>query len=455
MADIDWQKIVKVYFIGIKGSGMAALAELLHKRGVAVSGSDVAEKFFTEESLRLNGIGIIEGFAARNVPSDADLIVYSTAYSAQNNVEMSEAEKLKFSLASYPEVLGSLFNEKIGIAVCGTHGKTTTSAMLATVMRAAGADPAAVIGSRVIDWQSGILAGKGELFVAEADEYQNKLRYYRPFGAILTSVDWDHPDFFPTFEDYKRVFREFVAKIPPHGFLVVWGDGRDVLDITKSARCKLITYGFHSGNTVRVDKIAPGEFKLKYDNYDLGIFTVGLLGDHNILNAAAAVAVCYQLNLDMEKVRESLAGFRGTARRLEYVGERNGAAIFDDYAHHPEEIRTTLKGLREKYPDKNIRVVFHPHTFTRTLALLEEFAQSFDDADEVIVLDIYGSARETQGGVSSQELVKKINQYQSGRAMHIGGLDEARGFLKDRLCPRDVLVTMGAGNVCELSQALK
>ena len=452
---LDLEEIKKVYVIGIKGSGIVGLVEILAAKGIEVTGSDTNEKFFTDDVLKKLGIKYIEGFSEENLPNDADLILYGTSYNETNNVEFAEAKIRDLQMISYPEMLAELFNGKYGIAVCGTHGKTTTSAMLADVMKEVGTDTAAVIGSRVKDWGSNALAGEGEFFVIEADEFQNKLKMYFPKAAILTSIDWDHPDTYPTFEEYKKAFSDFVSKIPKTGFLVVWGDSVATNEIACSCQCKIIKYGFQPDNDIVLEKISNDEFNLKFSGKDLGNFKTKLNGDHNMLNAAAVIAVCRELNLDMEKVREALLAFQGTSRRFEYIGERNGATLIDDYAHHPEEIKATLKGARGKYPEKNIIAVFHPHSYSRTEALLQEFSQSFDDADQVIVLDIYSSARETAGNVSSKDLVNLINKYHFGKAEHVPTINEAVEFLKEKIGENDIVLCIGAGNVFELAEKLK
>lgn len=463
---MNLSNVKKAYLIGIKGTGMTAVVEILHARGIEVSGSDTNEKFFTDEILQKRGIKFSEEFSADNIPEDADLIIYSTAYNAENNIEFAEAKKLGLVMMSYPEILGELFSQNLGIAVCGTHGKTTTTALLAECLRNSGADPGAIVGSKVIQWQSSSLAGKGKYFVAEADEYQNKFQYYNPFSIILTSVDWDHPDYFPTFEEYKNVFSDFVARIPKHGFLVVWGDSSNVLEVAKSAKCEVIRYGFLEDNDFKVQSsklkvqseiqnLKFQTFEISYSGKNLGTFQIQLVGKHNALNAAAVIATCYKLGIDMEKVREALRNFQGTARRFERVGERNGAILIDDYAHHPEEIKATLKAAREIYPEKNIITVFHPHTFTRTKALLAEFSQSFSDTHKVIIIDIYGSAREVQGGVSSKELVDLINKYDHNKAEYIPTINEVVEYLKDKVGENDVIISMGAGDVWKVANQLK
>ncbi len=455
----DLNKVKKAYLIGIKGAGMTAVAEILKAREIDISGSDTKEKFFTDEILKRKKIKFYEKFSASNIAQDTDLIVYSTAYNEEGNIEIREAKKRNLPILSYPEVLGLLFREKFGIAVCGTHGKTTTTALLAEGLRSAGADPSAIVGSRVIQWSGGALAGKGKFFVAEADEYQNKFQYYNPWAVVLTSVDWDHPDYFPTFEKYKQVFKDFVVRIPRHGFLVMWGDSANTLEIAKSAKCEVIKYGFREDNDVVINQQPTTNnrqhFSIKLLNKDLGTYQIQLVGKHNVLNAAAAIAVCHKLKLDMEKVREALVNFAGTVRRFEYIGEGSGAILIDDYAHHPEEIKATLSAAREVYPDKNIITVFHPHTYTRTKALLQDFAQSFDDTDKVIVIDIYGSAREAQGGVSSKDLVDLINKYTFGKAEYIPTIGSAVKTLKNKISKNDVVISMGAGDVWKVVEGLK
>jgi UDP-N-acetylmuramate--alanine ligase len=458
-------KAKKVYFIGIKGAGMTAVAEILKARGISVSGSDTKEKFFTDDILKKNKIKYFEEFEVKNIPENTDLIIYSTAYNENNNTEIAEAKKKGIKMLSYPEALGELFKEKMGIAICGTHGKTTTTAILATLLKGAGVDPSAIVGSKVIEWQGSALSGKGNFFVAEADEYQNKLQYYNPWAAVLTSADFDHPDYFSTFEDYKKTFVNFVKRIPHHGFLVVCGDDADTVEISANARCEVLKYGFSEGNDYQISRISnfsfPAskkngnqEFSLNYKDKKIGDFETKMIGKHNIMNAAAAIAVCHKLKLDLNKAREALFNFEGTSRRFEYIGERDGAILIDDYAHHPEEIKATLKAAREKYFRKNIRTVFHPHTFTRTKALLQEFSQSFENSDKVIVIDIYGSAREVQGGVSSEELVNLINKYNPGKAQYIPTVSEATEYLKNIISEKDLVISMGAGNVWEVTKNL-
>jgi len=456
---LELDKVKKIYVIGIKGQGVTAMVQILASMGIEVTGSDTDEKFSTDEVLQKLGIRYFEEFSPANIPTDAGMILYSTSYNAENNIEFAEARKGWIPMVSYPEMLAGLFNRKYGIAVCGTHGKTTTSSMLAYVLDMAGASPTAVIGSRIRQWGTNALVGKGDYFIIEADEYQNKLALYEPKAAILTSVDYDHPDFFKTFGDYKKAFSDFVAKIPKIGFLAVWGDSVATNEIACSCQGNIIKYGFMEDNDIIIRNHSFSGTQQKFEIFfleeSLGFFEIKLPGKHNVLNAAAVIAACHQLNADLEKVREALRDFEGTSRRFEMIGGRNGAILIDDYAHHPEEIKATLKATREIYPDKNVIAVFHPHSFSRTEALLEDFAQSFDDADKVIVLDIYGSARESSGAVSSADLVRLINKYNRDKADHVPTIAEVVEFLQDKIGGDDVVITIGAGNVFEVAGKLK
>jgi len=311
------------------------------------------------------------------------------------------------------------------------------------------------------------LTGKSDYMVIEADEYQNKLVQYNPQKVILTNLDFDHPDYFKDFEAYKKVFKEFVRRIPVTGTLVVWGESAATLEVAMEAKCKVIVYGFFREETNfsgknNINEREVYEIKEKFEKAGKNIFEIVLVpsklklkvaGKHNLLNATGALAMAKSLEISEDEAIKSLKKFKGTERRLELIGKRKGALVVDDYAHHPEEIKASLQALREKYPNKNLICVFHPHTFTRTKALLSEFSQSFNEADEVIVLDIYGSAREEQGGVSSEELVEKMKLFQQS-VYHLKTIEDAYENLKDRIENKDLVVTMGAGNVCELAKKL-
>ncbi len=453
----------KIHIVGIEGAGTSALATLYHRQGYDVTGSDDGDRFYASV-LEREGIPVFSSFHADHVPSDCGLVVYSTAFS--DNTEVARARELGLPVRSYPEAIGELTREKMSLLVTGTHGKTTTSAMLAEALRDAGKDPSAIIGSRVRSWNGNALAGDSDMLVLEADEYQDKLSHYSPFAAILTSVDWDHPDFFPDVEAYRETFRKFVRRIPLHGALVFSSDSASVIDIASEAKCRRISYGFDGNADVRIvdrETVPASEsgpegvrqrFGIETKDGSLGMFSLRLPGRHNAQNAAAVIALCSFLRIDTEAVRASLSTCTGTARRSEYKGVYGRIPVYDDYAHHPEELRATISSFRDAYPDRRLVAVFHPHTFTRTAALLSEFAQSFDEAGRVLVLDIYGSAREVAGGVSSADLVREINRYVRDKAEYVPTIPEAITRLRETLDPNDLLVTFGAGDVYRVANGV-
>ncbi|MDH4330476.1 MAG: UDP-N-acetylmuramate--L-alanine ligase [Candidatus Moranbacteria bacterium] len=453
----------KIYIIGIEGAGTSALASMYKKMGCEVSGSDQGDHFH-KDVLKEKKIKVFNKYDKKNIQEDVELVVHSTSVT-EDNEELVFARKKKFKVLSYPEALAELFNSKMGIAVCGTHGKTTTTAILASELKDLNMSPNAIVGSKVVDWKENSLVGDGDYFVIEADEYQNKLQYYNPYAVILTSVDYDHPDFFKNFEEYKKVFEEFVSKIPNHGILVYYNDSRDVIDVSKGARCRKVSYGFLSDSDYKIENIETKKsvmnpnlsiqkFEIFFKEETLGVFETELPGKHNILNATATVAMCHEMGLDLDKVKGSLASFSGTARRFEYIGEKNGAILIDDYAHHPEEVKTTLEAVRNMFENKKIITIFHPHSFSRTEALLSEFAQSFGNADDLIVLDIYGSAREESGNVSSADLVSLVNKFCPGKSVNIHTIKEVIADLKDKLNKDTVIISMGAGDVWKVTHTL-
>jgi UDP-N-acetylmuramate--alanine ligase len=469
-------KLKKIYMIGIKGVGMTMLAQYLAAQGVEVAGSDTEEKFMTDAVLIKAGIKVMAGWREENIPSDAELIIYSTAYN-EKNIEVAFAKKSGIKTVTYAQALGGVFNEKYGIAVVGSHGKTTTSAWLGFVMKESGLEPSVMVGASVPQFSGTSLSGRSDYLVIEADEYQNKLEYFYPKAALLNNIDYDHPDFFPTKEDYCQAFVEFIKKIPARGWLVVNYDDEEIRKIAQvNCRAKIITYAINeAADYVAYDIKETGErqyFKVKFgsensdeDDFnqagaarsdDLGDFSISLSGRYNISNALAVIASSIELGIGLADIRGGLQDFNGTARRIQTLGKFNGAIIIDDYAHHPTEIKATLAGLRERYKGKKIKVVFHPHTYTRTKALINDFAQSFFNADEVIVLDIYGSAREVQGGVSSGELVEKIKQAKNWPVapINIATLKEAEEYLRKKIERDDIVILMGAGDVFRIGENL-
>lgn len=462
---------------------MTMLAQFMAGKGVEVSGSDTAEIFMTDAVLASAGIAVREGFSENNVPLDVDLIVYSTAYNVSNNEEVAIAVRGKTRHLSYAETLAEIFNAHYGVAVCGSHGKTTTTAWLGYLLREAGKEPNVMVGSSVPQFNGASLIGTSDVLVIEADEYQNKLRYFQPRVVLLNNIDYDHPDYFKTETDYIQVFIDFVKKLPSKGLLIANYDDQLIRKFAAvNTRAKVVSYGlkgdvdylaydlrFSEGKQffkVRMREASeelatdPAQDKiLKAEASELGDFSILLTGQHNVSNALAVIAASIEMGVSLLDVRRHVGEFTGTARRMELMGEYRGAKIYDDYAHHPVEVRATLSGIRQLYPKNHLTVIFHPHTFSRTLALIDQFAESFALADELVVLDIYGSAREQHGGVSSLDLIQKIEGlrpkgFAPASVKHIAEQQECEDYLRETVKRGQVVLLMGAGDVFRIGAKL-
>ena len=467
----DLDKTKNIYMIGIKGVGMTMLAQFLNSLDKNISGSDTPEVFMTDKILADSGIKFSEVFDKKNIPKDTDLIIYSTAYNEKDNVEVAAAISVKIKTMTYAEALGSIFNQSYGIAVAGSHGKTTTTAWLGFVLDRAGKSPSVMVGSNVPQFEGASISGKSDYLVIEADEYQNKLKHFNPKIALLNNIDYDHPDYFPTQDDYNQVFIDFIKKIAPKGFLVTNFDDPIIRRTAYvNSKCKVISYGIdESADYVAYDIVEENgiqQFKVKmgveYSDDDdemndnsLGDFQISLIGKHNVYNALAVIATSIELGLDLFTIRKYLGEFKGTSRRMDTLGTYRGAIIIDDYAHHPTEIKTTLRAIKKNYKNKNIITVFHPHTFTRTKGFFDDFVDSFADTDELIILDIYGSAREEQGGVHSKDLLKAIKGLDADKKIsHIPTLEACTDYLKKEIGAGDIVILMGAGDVFRIGERL-
>lgn len=429
---------------------MSAVAQIQKANGVKVTGSDVDEAFPTDAGLKAAGIVPYRGFSAANV-DEPDVVVASAAYGA-DNPELVEARRKGIRVLTYPEFLGEMMRDKRGVAVAGTHGKTTTTAMIAHVLDRAGLDPQAVIGA------GAAYAGRGEFLVAESCEYRRHFLNYPAEIAVVTSIELDHPDYFRSLEDYEAAFREFAAKLPARGMLICYGDDPRAAALPTMAR--RITYGRGAANDYRLEMLPSSPaaelncFRAFRRGEDLGEFRLGIPGGHNALNALAAIALGCELGVPVDTIRAALADFHGVRRRFEYVGECKGAAVYDDYAHHPTAIETTIRACREVLPGKRVWVAFQPHTYSRTRALLDEFAAALAKADRVVLAEIYASAREKgRGGVSSRDIADRISGGPDKIAF-FKTFDEAIAYLRAHLRPGDVLLTMGAGDIYRVGYAL-
>src|SRR3989344_25844 len=416
----------RVHMVGVKGVGMAALAEVLVKNGFIVSGSDAKEDFITAGALKLLNIPIAE-FSVENIKG-AEAVIRSNAYNSDNE-EVRAAQDLSIPVFSYPEVAAELFNAHYGIAVAGSHGKTTTTAMLAHILKSAGKNVTAIIGSTVLDWGSGAVSGDlakpDALFVLEADEYKDAFLNYHPRGAIITNIDYDHPDYFKTTGDYENAFAKFIANIPEDCFLAINADDARLRELARGAKARVI-------------EARAGDFSLP---------EMRLSGEHNRSNAALAYRAALELGVSEAEAKTALVDFKGTARRMELIGEKNGAVIYDDYAHHPSEIKATLKAMREKYPEKKIVAVFQPHTYSRTKALFDDFTGAFNDADEVILTDVFSSAREQKDeSVKISDMAADLKG-NGKKIILVKNKTDTPACLKEYLNQSSVIVGMGAGDI--------
>ena len=400
------QNIKTAYFIGIKGVGMTALAQILHNKGIKVWGSDIKEKFFTDKILKKLKIKYIEGFNANNIPKEVDLVITSVAYLNKNNPEINRVKKLKLPLYTYPQVLAELFNKSYGIAIAGSHGKSTTTAMLGYILEQAGFDPTVVVGSRVNQWGSNSRLGRSRYFIIEADEYRDAFLQYKPKMAVVTNIDYDHPDYFKNAQQYQRSFDRFIGQ-------------------------------------PSIEKIVTSTEKINYKKFNLKI-----LGEYNNSNAALAYKAALKLGVNPQVARKAVENFKGIARRFEYYGQFNDAKLYDDYAHHPTEIKAVITACRQKFPNKKIIVLFQPHTYSRTEGLFDNFIKALQKADEAHILKTYASAREYGQDKSGEELAKKLN------AKYFKNHKEAAKFFKKKLNSNYVFLALGAGNQWQILEFL-
>jgi UDP-N-acetylmuramate--alanine ligase len=435
-----------IHLVGIGGSGLSAIARVLLGMGYLVSGSDMTASVLTEQ-LAVEGARVMVGHAAENV-TGADLILISSAVPPENP-EVIAAQEAGCPVLKRADFLRHLMDGRTGIAVAGAHGKTTTTAMLASLLLAAQMDPSFIVGGILADLGTNARAGKGDYFVIEADEYDRMFLGLRPQVAVLTVVEHDHPDCYPTFDEMLDAFRQFIGNLPDDGHLVACWDDPGAFQLGQEYEAKggsVCWYGFDPGATWRAlpcEVRDDCDFVVLHRGDIVGSVQLAIPGRHNVLNALAVIAVADWLDISFDLTQSLLVKFRGVGRRFEVKGETKGVTVVDDYAHHPTEIRATLAAARQAYPGRRIWAVFQPHTYSRTRALMDAFACSFGDADQVIVLDIYASREVDDLGVNAGILVSRIEH---PNALHIGGRRSAADYLLAHLRPGDVLITLGAGD---------
>ena len=454
-----------VHFIGIGGSGLSAIARLLKESGYEVTGSDRVLSQFAAD-LQNEGISIYVGHHPRNV-GGADLVIRSSAI-GDDNPEVKAAKRAGIPVYKRSDFLGQLMAEKIGIAVAGTHGKTTTTAMIAWALFAMKRDPSFIVGGTLNNLKINAHAGKGDFFVIEADEYDRMFLGLKPRIEVITNLEHDHPDIYPKFEDMYSAFQSFVDLLPPDGSLIVCAEDEGAATLLSHARSKglnIVSYSVQGemtinspqwmqARTVKPNNRGGSDFSAM-TNIGLSassVINVSLQvpGEHNVRNALATLSVAATLGLPLQEVADALSDFTGTGRRFEVRGERNGVIIIDDYAHHPTEIRATLAGAKVRYPNQRIWAVWQPHTYSRTQTLFFEFSRAFADANEVLVTEIYAS-REAKQGFSSAEVVSAMPH---PSARYSGSLDETKKCLLKNLRSGDVVLVLSAGDADQISSDL-
>lgn len=462
-----------IHFVGIKGVGVAPLAIIAKEAGFAVTGSDIADGFITDIILKKSGIVPFVGFDEKNV-AGAELVITTGAHGGYDNKEVMYAKEHGIPVLTQGQAVGEYMKGGIldvekftGISITGTHGKTTTTALIAKLLKDAGLDPSWVIGTSEIPCLgSGGHFGRGVYFVAEADEYANepiydktpKLLLQNPTIAVVTNIEHDHPDVYETVEDVRKTFLQFAMKLPKDGLLVTYGDDPHVQYLLKEFSGNAMTYGFSLDSLYQIKDVLSNnsgiQWTVVFKNESVNL-ALSISGEHNMLNATAAYIVARQCGISDEDIKKSLLSFTGTKRRMEYIGQLpSGALLYDDYAHHPTEIQKTLKAIKEKYPNKRIVCIFQPHTFSRTKLLFDQFIDSLALSDEVILSDIYSSKRESyDDSISSSMIVDKLKL--KIQASLSKTLPDVVKYVNKQLYGEDtIVVTMGAGDIYTVANTI-
>jgi UDP-N-acetylmuramate--alanine ligase len=471
---MDFQKALRsgaaVYFVGIKGTGMCALAELLFNSGVRVRGSDISEIFYTDAILRELGIPYVESFAAEHITGPIDLVIHSAAYSPETNAELAEAVKQGLPILKYTDALGAYSAGFDAAGIAGVHGKTTTTALAGALIRGAGLPAQILVGSAVAGFQGrSTLTLGNKYFVAETCEYRRHFLSFHPKHIVLTAVESDHQDYFPTYESIRDAFVEYCRLLPAGGELIYCADdpgAREVAGIIEQENrgVHFVPYGFSAPGDFGVTAFDVQDERIRMSVRGFpGELCIRVPGRHTALDAVAALALTSSLvktefgiwdEPRQEQVRAALEDFRGSKRRSEILGDAGGILFMDDYGHHPTAIAATLAGLKAFYPRRRLVVSFMSHTYTRTAALLDEFAGSFEKADVVFFHKIYASAREVyHGGVSGKTLYEKTKA-RGGNVYYVDEPLDAAEVLQKMLKPGDLFLTLGAGNNWPLGREL-
>lgn len=455
-------KIKKIHFVGIKGVAMTALALWAIEAGFQITGSDTDEEFPTNAPLTRAKIKVLSGFSSANVRQKElpNLVVYTGAHGGRDNPEVETAIDLGIPVMAHGQALGAAMAGKRQISVAGSHGKTTTSAMIATILSRAGLDPSYAVGcGEIFGLGASGHYGGGEWFVAEADEYITdpghdatpRFLWQKPEVLVVTNIDWDHPDVYPSLASVQAAFVKLSRQRTGIKLVLVNTDDPASKPLFDDNPDNIFSYGFSPRADLQIAHIGFGQertfFTLKQKGVLVGEFSLKVAGRHNALNAVAAASACRAVGLSWEEIRRGLLTFAGTKRRFEKIGTMGSVIVYDDYAHHPREIEATLKAARNWYPQERIIAVFQPHTYSRTKFLLHDFAKAFSAADMVITTDIYPSARETSNlGISGETLAGEVVKYHA-RAYYAANERKVAELISQKKKEGDVIILMGAGNI--------
>lgn len=442
-------RMKSVHMVGIGGIGMSSIAEVLLARGYQVSGSDLKRGESTQRLERL-GATIHEGHAAQHV-AEADVLVYSSAVQPNKNPETLEARRRHIPIIRRAEMLGELMRQKYGIGIAGTHGKTTTTSMTGLVAREAGFDPTIIVGGKVAVFDSNAVSGEGDLIIIEADEYDRTFLKLTPVLAVVTNIEADHLDIYRDMDDIKAAFLQFANAVPFFGAAILCIDDKNIRSMLGDVQRRVITYGTARQATVRAADIeqtgAVTNFKVFHEDDLLGQISLRAPGVHNVQNALAAVAVGLELDVDFERIGHALGQYTGVQRRFQIKGESGGVLVIDDYAHHPTEIHATLAAASRGWPGKRVLAVFQPHLYSRTRDMMDDFAKAFDDADTLVVTEVFGAREEPIDGVDGQTLADRASQYGHRDVHFVADKVDLPRYLLELKGENDLVITMGAGDI--------
>jgi UDP-N-acetylmuramate--alanine ligase len=452
-----FRHVKHVHFIGIGGIGMSGIAEVLCNLGFKVSGSDLKKSKSTDRLEKL-GAQIYEGHEAENV-GDAHVVVYSSAVK-EDNPEVVIAKAKKIPVIPRAEMLAEIMTLKpYSVAIAGSHGKTTTTSMVATVLGHAGIDPTAIVGGIVGAFGSNAKIGKSDWIVTEADESDRSFLMLYPTIAVVTNIDREHMDHYADMIDVLSCFRDFANKVPFFGTSILCLDDPNVQAVIPSIKRRLITYGLSaqadvSAHYIKFDNHFGSTFEVWHGTDVLGEVHLPVPGRHNVYNALAAIAVALELQIPFEKITEAFENFSNADRRFQFKGEVGGITVVDDYGHHPTEVQATLAAAKYGSDLRRTVVVFQPHRYTRTKELMEDFARSFNNADVLYVLDIYAASEQPIEGITAEVLTDKIKQFGHKNANYLGDIEGAAEKVAEVLQPADLVITLGAGSVTRLSEQI-